>query len=169
MDSLKGDEGPTGPRGKRGPIGAIAGMGAIIIKKGGLLVSALANTLNFDTTAFTAATSPGSQVNVGMAFGVGAGQPAQGNHVHGYTPTITARSNSVSVPNATIGTCTATCNAGEKVVGGGFSVGQPSFWTSICGKGAGETWQAQGSNATGVSVTLSCTAMCLVVPFSGIV
>ena len=54
----------------------------VTVQEGDATVDAAVSTLDFDGTAFNVTSSPAGEANIAMAFGTGAGQPAEGSHTH---------------------------------------------------------------------------------------
>jgi hypothetical protein len=77
-------------------------------------------------------------------------------------PTVTIRTNTVSVANGASGTQSVTCSAGEVCTGGGFSHNSAasvvSHWNFPSGT---DTWNAGIRNNSGGSITLTVYATCM--------
>lgn len=56
----------------------------ITVQEGDVTVDASVTTLDFDASDFNVSSSPAGEVNVTLAYGTGAGTPAEGNHTHAY-------------------------------------------------------------------------------------
>jgi hypothetical protein len=54
----------------------------ITVEEGDATVDALVTNLDFDASDFNVTSGPGGEANVALAYGTGAGTPAEGNHVH---------------------------------------------------------------------------------------
>jgi hypothetical protein len=63
----------------------VGGGSTIIVQEGGVEVDPGVTTLNFDASDFTVTESPEDTVTLGLAYGTGAGTPAEGNHLHDST------------------------------------------------------------------------------------
>lgn len=55
---------------------------SIAIEEADTVVVASASVIDFDGSAFNVTSSPAGEANIAMAFGTGAGQPAEGSHTH---------------------------------------------------------------------------------------
>lgn len=64
------------------PFGPIAI--TIIVQEGDSTVEASATTLDFDASDFNVTSSPSGEANIALAYGTGAGTPAEGNHTHAF-------------------------------------------------------------------------------------
>jgi hypothetical protein len=54
----------------------------LIVQEGGVTTDATVGTLNFDASDFTLTEAPEDTVTIALAYGTGAGTPAEGNHTH---------------------------------------------------------------------------------------
>lgn len=54
----------------------------VIVQEGDSTVEASATTLDFDASDFNVTSSPSGEANIALAYGSGAGTPAEGNHTH---------------------------------------------------------------------------------------
>lgn len=61
---------------------ASTGSTTLTVEEGDSVVDATVGVIDFNTTAFNVTESPEDEANIGMNFGTGAGQPAEGNHNH---------------------------------------------------------------------------------------
>jgi hypothetical protein len=57
----------------------------LIVQEGGVTTDATVGTINFDGSDFNLTESPEDTVAVALAYGTGAGTPAEGNHLHDST------------------------------------------------------------------------------------
>lgn len=62
------------------PFGPIAM--TITVQEGDSTVDASVTTLDFDASDFNVTSSPAEEANISLAYGTGAGTPAEGNHTH---------------------------------------------------------------------------------------
>lgn len=94
------------------------------------------------------------------------------NHVSIWVASVagvyTVRANSASVGGGATGTVTATCNAGEVAVGGGYDDGNPGNTNMVVHisrpnvtSGTPTGWTCTARNGTGGALTLICYAVCL--------
>jgi hypothetical protein len=62
----------------------------ITVQENDVDVDTAVTTLDFDTSDFTITSSPAGEANISLAYGTGAGQPAEGNHTHAalYAPIL---------------------------------------------------------------------------------
>jgi hypothetical protein len=58
---------------------------SIAVKEGNVAVASF-DTFDFDASDFTITDETGGEVAIGLAYGTGAGVPAEGNHTHSYQP-----------------------------------------------------------------------------------
>lgn len=71
-------------------VAATSVTGTFTTEEGDVAVSAATATLDFDASDFNLTESPAGEVNVGLNYGTGAGQPAEGTHAHaGVLSTVT--------------------------------------------------------------------------------
>lgn len=68
-------------QGVAGPQGA-PGTSGIEVKEEGVSVDTDITVLDFDGSDFNLTETPENEVNIGLNYGTGAGQPAEGNHTH---------------------------------------------------------------------------------------
>jgi uncharacterized protein (UPF0264 family) len=54
----------------------------LIVQEGGVTTDATVGTLNFDATDFNLTEAPEDTITIALAYGTGAGTPAEGNHTH---------------------------------------------------------------------------------------
>jgi hypothetical protein len=54
----------------------------VIVQEGDTTIEALATTFDFDASSFVVTSSPSGEANIELAYGTGAGTPAEGNHTH---------------------------------------------------------------------------------------
>src|SRR5262245_26566908 len=85
----QGVAGPTGPTGAAssvtGPTGP-AGTAGITVQEEDVTTATGVTTLDFDGSDFNTTSEAGNEVRIGLAYGTGAGTPAEGNHTHSYQP-----------------------------------------------------------------------------------
>lgn len=109
-------------------------------------------------------------ITAAAIFGTTATTVAAGNHTHSLTPTLTARTGSVSITAGASDTVTVTCNAGEVATGGGCMVATSGLVIITESRpspssGAGPTgWKGAAQNNAGAARTLDCSVVCLKSP-----
>jgi hypothetical protein len=64
---------------------AAGGASALTVQEGGVTVDATVNLINFDASDFNVTEPVEDQIAVALAYGTGAGTPAEGNHLHDST------------------------------------------------------------------------------------
>jgi hypothetical protein len=89
-----GAQGPTGPtgaagsagsQGPTGPTGPAGAGSSAEVREGGVAVVATPAALNFDASDFAVADEGSNVAGIALAYGTGAGTPAEGNHGHAST------------------------------------------------------------------------------------
>lgn len=55
---------------------------SLIVQEGDSTVDSAVGTLDFDASDFNVTSSPAGEANIALAYGTGAGTPAEGNHAH---------------------------------------------------------------------------------------
>lgn len=61
------------------------GGSALVVQEGDSTIVAAATTIDFDASDFNVSESPTGEANIALAYGTGAGTPAEGNHSHALT------------------------------------------------------------------------------------
>jgi hypothetical protein len=110
----------------------------LVIQEGGVTTDATVGTINFDSSDFNLTESPEDTVAVALAYGIGAGTPAEGNHLHDST-----------YVNVTGDTMTGTLNIdsdGSNL----FRVRSAGGTVYIAGTGPGSTPALQLGNAADI-------------------
>lgn len=104
--------------------------------------------------------SQGAKGDTGTGGATGAAGAA------GATNVVQRFGTSVSVPDGSIGTAFASCNAGERAVGGGFFTQAPGVEASrpsgpLSNGAAATAWQVSSSNTSGASESIGAYVMCV--------
>lgn len=81
------------------PEWASGGGSGLTVSEGGTPLDTDIGTIDFDASDFNLTESPEDEVNIALNYGVGAGQPAEGNHTHA-APTITVEEGDSTVDAA---------------------------------------------------------------------
>lgn len=143
-----------------GPISVI-----VTVQEGDSTVDAAVTTLDFDASDFNITSSPAGEANIALAYGTGAGTPAEGNHTHASAGTEVGQSITYHAFNNTGGSTASTVTYAT-VVSSTFTL--PTGTWTLDVNGWGRIGHTAGTNldlrltidgTTGTAYTLSAPAV----------